>query len=484
MRTVGAATLSLLLIVALPIAASGESESTDARIARVETGLLPPFTWKGEERVGAPLDEHMALFKVPGVSIAVLDDYELAWARGWGVGREGDEREVTAETLFQAGSISKTVTALVVLRLVARGELGLDDAVNAHLKSWKLADSEAGGNEPVTIRHLLTHSAGLSPVTYKGLDPEGPIPTAVDLLNGKGQEPPPEIVRVEPPGTRFSYSNPGYLILQQLLTDVSGRSFDQLARSELFAPLGMESSRFAPLVSDTLLDRAAWGHDSEGGPIASKGLVVPAAVGGLWTTPSDLARLLAALMRACRGDDESLLPKALAREAMEAAVESQNLIGAVEGDGESRHITQTGAMPGFIALAVAYPAVGRGAVIMVNAGGRSGGLVREIARAIAVEYEWPDFVEELERVALPAEDLPVFAGQYELDNPPGFRISVSVEDGQLLWMDREMVAVRSGGFAVPSAGMRVVFVRDEDGAVIAVDFGPPGSRMHRARRVE
>jgi len=474
----------LLAAVALPCVAANDAKEQEARIARVEAGLLPPILWKGEPRVGASLDQRMARAGVPGVSVAVVDRYDLVWARGWGVLRKGGEEAVTPDAPFQAGSISKTVTALVTLRLVAHGKLGLDDPINSRLKSWKLPDSEAGGDEPVTVRNLLTHSAGLAPITYLGVDPSGPIPKLLDLLNGKGQEPPPVIARVEPPGKRFSYSNPGYLILQQLLVDVSGKSFDELASAELFQPLGMTSSSFAHRPAKALLDRAAWGHDSDGEPIASKGLAVPAAVGGLWTTPSDLARLLAAVMRSYRGEDGSFLPKAIVREAMMPQVASRSLLGAVEGLGSSRYLVQMGAMPGFIANIVACPELGRGAVIMINAGGRSGALTREIARAIAVEYEWPDFVDEFERVTLPVEKLATFVGQYELDNPPGFRIRVTVKDGGLLWMDREMIAVRGGAFVIPSAAIRAEFVRGEDGAIVAVDFGPPGSRAVRARRVE
>jgi len=475
----------LLLAVAAPPspAADGLNEKAP-RIARVETGLLPPILWKGEPRQGASLAERMTWSGVPGVSVAVVDGFDLAWAHAWGVVRKGGQEAVTPDSLFQAGSISKPVAALVTLRLVASGRLGLDDPILSRLKSWKLPDSAAGGNEPVTVRHLLTHSAGLAPITYPGVEPGGPIPTALDLLNGRGPDPPPAIVRVEPPGRRFSYSNPGYLILQQLLVDVSGRPFDELARTELFEPLGMTSSSFASIPPAALLERAAWGHDSKGEPMASKGRVVPAAVGGLWTTPTDLARLLAAVLRSARGDAGSFLPQAIAREALEPQVGSQGLLGAIEGSSSFRYLVQTGAMPGFVASVVADPELGRGAVIMVNAGGRGGALTREIARAIAVEYSWRGFVEELERVTVPAATLAPFAGVYELDNPPGFRIRVTVQDDHLVWMDREVVAVRGGAFVVPSAGVVVQFVRDESGTVVAVDFGPPGGRMTRARRVE
>lgn len=120
------------------------SQSDDV-VARVESGLLPPILWKGAPRTGMALADRISHYQVPGVSLAVVDGGALAWARGWGSARAGDPVAVAPDTLFQAGSISKTATALLTLRLVGLGRLGLDDPVNARLKSWKLADSAAGG---------------------------------------------------------------------------------------------------------------------------------------------------------------------------------------------------------------------------------------------------------------------------------------------------------------------------------------------------
>lgn len=473
--------LVAMLIVSGAVTAS--AQQTDARIARVEAGLLPPILWKGEPRVGQPLADRIANLQVPGVGVAVVDGYTLSWARGWGVVRAGDTAPVTADTLFQAGSVSKTVTALLALRLVGRGVIGLDDPINGRLKSWKLPDSVAGGEYAVTIRHLLSHSAGLTPVTYPVLEPGQEIPSALDLLQAGGPHAPLAIARIEPPGARFAYSNPAYLILQQLLVDVSGKPFDDLARSELFEPLGMTGSSFASVPPPALLERAAWGHGPRQQPGDTRGGIVPAAVGGLWTTPADLARLLAAFCRGYRGDADGLLTQALAREAMKAQVGSQGLVAPVEGSGPALRLFQLGAMPGFLAYVAGYPELGRAAVVMVNTGGRGVELIREITRAVAAEYDWPDYIREYEKAAVAADALARYAGQYEFDNPPGLKIGISVKDGRLFWADREMVAVVGGAFVIPSAGGEAEFVRDATGAIVAVDYGSPGARKARARRI-
>lgn len=468
----------LISLVSLPMA----SPAVDERIARVEAGLLPPIIWKGAVPAGMSLSDRLAHYKVAGISVAVVDDGAVAWARGWGVVRAGEAGGVTTGTLFQAGSVSKSVAALLTLRLAGSGRVGLDDPVNARLKSWRLPDSDAGGPQAVTIRHLLGHTAGLTPAIYEAKDPGSALPTALDLLQGRGQSGVLPVARIGPPGTRFSYSNSGFLVLQQLLVDLSGKPFDELAHDELFVPLRMTSTTFAPVPASQLRARMAWGHDGQRIPIPSRGLVVPPAVGGLWTTPSDLARMLGAFARSYRGERDGLLTTALAREAMKAGPGDQSLWGGVEGTGAATRLLQMGSMPGFIAYLVCYPALGRGGVVMINGGGASGPLVQEVMRAVAREYDWPGFVTEYERTALPPGALEAFVGEYEFADPRYPRIRVTSSDGSLRWAGREMASVAGGAFVVPAAGIEVRFVRDAAGTVVAADFGTPGMRKTRVAR--
>jgi CubicO group peptidase (beta-lactamase class C family) len=473
--------IPLLITLAFPADVAADSPQVDERIARVEAGLLRPILLKGESRVTMSLQDRMGHYQVPGISIAVLDGGVLAWARSWGVVHEGKPGAVTRETLFQAGSISKMVAAMLTLRLASQGRVGVDDPVNTRLKSWTLPASDRGGPHAVTIRHLLTHSAGLTPVAYEGVAPASRVPATLELLQGKGAPGVAAVARVEAPGRRFSYSNSGYVVLEQLLAGVSGQSFDELARRELFAPLRMTGASFAPLLPPPLFERAAWGHE-ERKPVPSKGLVVPAAVGGLWTTPSDLARLLAAFFASYRVGTNGLIKPALAREAMRAQVGSQGLCGAVEGSGSALRLSQAGAMPGFNAVLVGYPELGRGAVVMINAGGRSGGLARELLRAVAAEYDWPGYLVEYEAAEVRSGAWGEVAGQYEFDNPAFPKIAVTVKDGRLYWVDRPMQPVVGGLFVVPAAGIEVEFVRDTEGTVVGADFREPGMRKIRIRR--
>jgi CubicO group peptidase (beta-lactamase class C family) len=202
---------------------------------------------------------------VPGVSIAVVDGGKLAWARGYGVTRAGSNDPVTPSTLFPAASISKAVTATATLRLVEQGRLALDEDVNVYLRSWKVPDSEYTTSEKVTLRHLLSHTAGTGVHMFPCYREGEPLPTLVEELDGI---PPAKTapVRVEAvPGTTWRYSGGGVLVEQLVLTDVTGEPFPALLRDLVLAPLGMDDSTFEQPVPSPLRARLAVEHDFAGG---------------------------------------------------------------------------------------------------------------------------------------------------------------------------------------------------------------------------
>jgi CubicO group peptidase (beta-lactamase class C family) len=241
-----AVTLTTLVIGVgrTPPALAQSSPTTDARIARIENGLRYAVAIRGRAPVQMRLDERMRVHKVPGVSIAVIDSFRIVWARGYGVREAGGTDSVTTETLFQAASISKPVAALAALRLVQEGVLDLDEDVNRKLKSWKIPDSRFTTTQPVTLRRMLSHSAGLTVHGFRGYASTEPVPTVLQIVNG---EPPANsrAIRVDTfPGARWRYSGGGYTVMQQLLVDVSGKPFPELMRTQVLDPLGMKHSTY------------------------------------------------------------------------------------------------------------------------------------------------------------------------------------------------------------------------------------------------
>jgi len=251
------------------------------RIHHIENGLVEftmpramfhPHSTEIQDR--RTLSERMAHYKVPGVSIAVICDCELEWAKGYGIHRVGSDRTVTTKTFFQAASTSKLVTAALALHLVEKGILDLDQDVNTYLRSWQVRENEFTAQRKVTLRLLLTHQSGLPTTNFDQKENAGD-PTLVQVLNGKAPAiNAPAIVKYTP-GTMWQYSNLGFVVVQQLLEDATNKPFSQLAQEVVFEPLGMENSTFEYPLRQDLRSREAMPHDAEG--IAREPAMVPTA---------------------------------------------------------------------------------------------------------------------------------------------------------------------------------------------------------------
>jgi CubicO group peptidase (beta-lactamase class C family) len=387
------------------------------RAARVVAEVIPdPIFSRQPDTV--PLEQRMAALSVPGVGIAVIDGGEIAWARGFG--RRDEEQPVTSETIFQAGSISKPVAAMGVMTLVQAGQLDLDEDVNAYLRSWRVPAN--GDWQPrITLRHLLCHGAGTTVHGFPGYNRQAPVPTVPQILNGL---PPANTrpVRVNAiPGTQFRYSGGGTTIVQQLVEDVTAERFPAFMHASVLAPLGMTRSTYEQPLPAGWWENAAAGYRMGGGMIDGRWHIYPEmAAAGLWTTPTDLARVAIDMQQAWAGQPGTLLRPELAREMFSPQVEEHIGLGFfLEGVGRFGH---SGSDEGFMSELIAYREGGRGAVVMTNADW--GGFLRpEVFRAIAREYEWPDFEPAVKpAIKLAAQALAPYAGTYELK--PGFAVEV------------------------------------------------------------
>ena len=378
---------------ALPLAivASSSSAATDIdrHIQRIQNEILPPVLVKGEAIPASKLSDRMAALHVPGLSVAVIHAGKIEWARGFGVVRSGGP-PVTPETLFQAASISKTATTLAVLHLVYEGKLNLDTDVNQYLKSWKLPPSEFTKQSSVTLRELLTHSAGITVHGFPGYPANAPLPTLVQILNGEAPANNPPIRVDMAPGTKWRYSGGGFEIVQQVLDDVTGTPFPKLMHDLVLQPLGMRYSTYEQPIPAELLAHAATPYRGDGPPVEGGPHVYPEqAAAGLWTTPSDLARMAIGVQKALSGASAVVLPLGTAH-AMLAPMYGQQAIGFVTGGTTAqKFFTHGGANEGYRCVLVSYQN-GDGAVLMTNSDSGSE-IATEVLRTIAYEYHWPDF---------------------------------------------------------------------------------------------
>jgi CubicO group peptidase (beta-lactamase class C family) len=448
-------------------------------VARVENGLLPAIVAKGQD-ASMKIADRMAFHKVPGVSIAVINGGRLEWAKGYGVFESGGTRGVTTETLFQAASISKPVAAMAALALVEQGKLGLDEDVNLKLKSWHVPDSEFTRTEKVTLRRLLSHSGGLTVHGFPGYSADVSVPALVQILDG--QKPPANTNPIGVdllPGQRFRYSGGGYTVLQQLMIDVSGRSFPDLLQELVLKKIGMSHSTFAQPLSKDLESVAAHAHVN-GEVIKGRWHTYPEmAAAGLWTTPSDLALFAIDLMESAQGKTDRVLSPEMARQMLSRQIATYGL-GVNVGDGKGvGSFTHGGSNAGFTCTLVANVNTRQGAVIMTNSN-NGPPLFNEILRAIAQEYDWPDNrPQERSTAVVAAPALASYAGRYDANGTP---VTISLQSGRLSIQAAPLgpSAIRLHPFAEDrffvqeSAEFQVRFVKDSQGKVteLQIEAGP------------
>lgn len=374
---------------------------------RIEHRLRPSIRIADRPDTSFDLVDRMRYYHVPGVSIAVIDQNRVVFARGYGVAEFGGNVAVDTTTLFLAGSISKPVFATGVLRLVEQGRLSLDEDVNRSLKSWRLPESPFTEREKVTLRRLLTHSAGLTVWGFPGYATGKPVPTVPQLLDGA---PPANTAAVRNdtiPGARWLYSGGGITIAQVMTTDVTGEPFPALMRRLVLDRAGMTRSTFENPLPTSRWGEAASGHERIDTPVPGRFHIYPEmAAAGLWTTASDLARWAIAVTQAYRGAQGGVLTPAMARQMISKQVKQQPPYGTgywglgvqVGGDEDSLTFSHGGRDEGFVASFVMWPNRGRGLVVMTN--GVSGGLIGEITRAFQEELGLPTAARTEKRVAV------------------------------------------------------------------------------------
>jgi len=382
-----AAVFAAVLALAGPARAASLSAADLAHIAEIETRL--PATGRDGKPVQMTLAARMAELKVPGVSIAFIENGQVKWTRTYGVAAAGGAKPITPATLFQAASMSKALAATAALRLVEQGRLDLDQDINDRLRAWKVPPSPYTAVEKVTLRRLLSHTAGMTVSGFPGYELGKPIPTTVQILDGAPPANTPPIRSFETPGGAYAYSGGGFVVAQLAIVEAGGKPYPELLEGLVLRPAGMRQSTFVQPLPPALVGRAASGHDAKGAMIPGGSHTYPEyAAASLWTTPSDYGRFLIALQDSYAGRPRALLAPASAR-AMMTPVDANYGLGIALGrQGGHPFIEHGGSNAGFQSDAFAFlDGSHQGVVVMTNAD-LGFVLVGEIRRAVGAAYGW------------------------------------------------------------------------------------------------
>ena len=471
---------AVLSIVASHALAQSEHEG---HIAHIVANLSPDMVKEGEPIRGKSLADAMAQDHVTAVSIAVIHHGKLAWSRSFGTLSVGG-LPATPDTLFQAASISKPISATAALHLVQQGELSLDGDVNNSLVHWKLPSSKKSEGKSVTLRELLSHTSGINVHGFPGYASGTPVPTALQVLDGV----PPATnspVRIDSvPGKQWDYSGGGYVIVQQMIADATGKPFADVVRETVFSPYGMTHSSFQQPLPAEALSRVATPYEADGSTIAGGPHVYPElAAAGLWTTAADLAQFLLSTQQALLHGNSVLSPSS-ARQMVAPGLGDWGLGLEIGGRPEHRYFWHGGGNAGYQCIMTAYEGEGDGAVVMTNSN-RGYALANDVIRSIAREYNWPDWgPRAVHVVRVDPAVLRQYVGQYRLNE--WFSFEITIHDDKLfiqgtgqpvleLWPESD----NRFTFVVD---VDVEFVRDATGKITRMNVQQDGRTMVAAKQ--
>jgi CubicO group peptidase (beta-lactamase class C family) len=490
----------LLAASSLPVAAAAQQQSAvqDRTPAEYAAAIEAAQPDSGANGLGAlSLDSLMARFHVPGVSVAVIRDFDIHWAKGYGTADVETGAPVDVETMFQAASISKPVAAMAVLRAVQDGLFTLDTDINDILTSWKLDGEGMTAERPVTPRGLTSHTSGLGDgFGFPGYDPAAPVPTVIQILEGDEPSNVGRIFMERPPMTLMEYSGGGVTLMQLALSDARGRPFADILRDDVLRPIGMLHSTYEQPIPPALDRNAARAHDREGRARGAKWHVYPEqAAAGLWTTPSDLARFVIEVQKSARGESNRVLSRTTVQEMLTPVGVGDFAVGfTIAKMGQGWYFNHGGSNWGFRALILGHKVKGYGLAIMTNAD-QGGAVMAELSRRIQDVYEWDSVAEPAPRgyrppverteVAVAPDILARYVGEYEAT--PELSISITLEDGRLHAQPTgqaklPLYAESDERFFLRGVNAQVSFTRDAAGVVTGLVLHQ-GGREQPARRI-
>ena len=409
--------IGLLLFSSAVFSQTAYSPETLAKIKEVETNIAGNLLLN-DERPNT-IAERMAKYKVKGMSIAVIHDHKIAWAKGYGWADEAAKKPVTTETLFEPGSISKTLNAVGILKLAQDKKVDLYTDVNTYLTSWKFPYDSLSKGKKITLANLLSHSAGLSVHGFPGHDIKGPIPTIFQVLDGKSPAVTPAVRSEFEPGLKFQYSGGGTSISQVLLTDITKQAYDVWMYENVLKPIGMVNSTYAQPPAKDKQKLCASAYNSDGKPIANKFHVYPEqAAAGLWMTPSDLCNYIIDLQLAYQGKASKVLSPEMVKLHLTPYNDENAAMGTfIEDHDGVKYFQHSAGNDGFCGIFYGSMEGGDGVVVFLN--NEAGRLLSEVVNSVAKAYNWKNFYREPQRkknIAVDEKTIKTYEGIYVYDN--------------------------------------------------------------------
>jgi len=451
--------------------------STQDKITQVENGQVGNIQIEGEKAWN--LLNRMAYYKIPGLSIAVIQNYKIAWAKGYGFANDSAKIPVTTQTLFQAASISKSLNSVGVLKLVQEKKLDLNTDINVYLKSWHFPYDSLSKGKKITIANLLSHSAGLNVHGFGGYERGAPLPTIVQILNGEKPANSPAIKSMFEPGKRYEYSGGGTTITQMIVMDISHMPYADYMKKEVLGPLGMTSSTYAQPPHDVDQSLFTVAYNMAGKPIKGNYHIYPdQAPAGLWTNPTDLAKYIIETQLAYDGKSAKVLNQETTK--IRLTVHAGNNVGLgvfIDKNDSTVYFSHSGGNEGFRCQYYGSMQGGNGVVVMVNSD--NGGVIQELINSVAKVYGFKGlFHSNIKKVVtVPVEILKSYTGKFFISPPR--TLTIIEADGKLYAeasgeAKRELYPQSNNRFFLKDLPYELEFNKDTDGKIHLIFYGDGG----------
>lgn len=365
------------------------SQETLDKIREVETNITGNLLVNDEKP--ATIQERMAKYKVKGMSIAVIHNYKIVWAKGYGWADEGEKRPVTPETLFEPGSISKSLNAVGVLKLAQDGKIDLNQDINTYLKSWKFPYDSVSRGKKITVANLLSHTAGLTVHGFPGHPLDGPIPTLLQVLDGVKPSFTPAVRSQFEPGLRFQYSGGGTSISQVILTDIVQQPYEVWMYEHVLKPIGMTHSTYTQPLAANLRHLSATAYNRDGQPLKGKFHMYPEqAAAGLWMTPSDLCNYIIDMQLAYQGKPSKVLSPEMVKLHLTPYIDKNAAMGTfIENRDGAMYFQHSAGNDGFSGIFYGSLDSGYGVAIFQNTDNFQ--ILPEVMNSVAKAYDWKNF---------------------------------------------------------------------------------------------
>ncbi|GAB2657846.1 hypothetical protein GCM10027036_09280 [Flavihumibacter cheonanensis] len=445
----------------------------------MENSLSPTIIY-GDSIPKNNLEVRMKELGIKGLSIAIIQNYEIQWAKAYGWADVASGKKATTETRFQAASISKSLNSLGLLKLVEEKKLDPEADVNQYLKRWRFPYDSVSKGKKINSFHLLSHTAGLTVHGFRGYKRSDKLPTLPELLDGKKPANSGAVRSAFEPGLKFQYSGGGTTISQLLVEDITGQPYAEYMQENVLKPLGMKNSSYQqPPVDHAEL---ATGYYAQNGSSVNGNFHVypEQAAAGLWTTPSDLARYIIECQLAYQGKSKKVLSQAMMRKRMTPYIDSVSALGVfIQKKGNITYFNHNGGNEAFLCTSYGSLEDGKGFVIMIN--GDNYAIISELTNSIAQVYNWAGFFnpEFRKKIKLPLDSAALYVGNYKLNSDT---ISLKLSGGTLIIQQNGQPA---GGYTtifsdlnsftleeVPGANFKVI--RNANGEIISLELKQGG----------